>query len=425
MKNYSLLKRFTILSFIPFIITGIILSFFESEHIRKDQIQDIMAITHLTLNALLMPDLSSEEFTRPFSADKIKTLNQKLDQIMKSSDVIAIKIWDTRGNILYSDNSALISKNFKSNEELSTALSGKVSYNIAKPDKDENRNLLAKNNKIIEIYEPIIFNDKLVGAFEIYRPYDETEKHLMMLNRNIILTMFLGLLILYLFLLKIIFNASNTLIIQNKSLQEQKTALEESFVKLNNTYKNTVITLSKAVDARDPHTAGHSERVTKIALKIGSNLGLPIERLEILELGAMFHDIGKLGVPDNILLKPGRLSEDEFKKIKEHPSIGVNILKGIGFLKDVLPIILHHHEKVAGDGYPAGIKGNEIPFESRIIAVVDTYDAITSDRPYRKGLSHNYALDEIKKNKGIQFDLDVVDAFLSIASFIDSEHLIV
>ena len=240
------------------------------------------------------------------------------------------------------------------------------------------------------------------------------KQHINMLNQLITLVMFSGLLVLYLFLLKIIYNASNKLIAQNRSLLEQKEALEKAFGTLNSTYKDTIVTLSNAVDARDPYTAGHSERVAAISLGTGKKLGLSKENLEKLELSALFHDIGKLGVPDNILLKPGKLDALEYQKIMEHPSIGVNILKDIEFLNDSLPTILHHHERYAGKGYPDGISGKDIPLEARIICVADTYDAMTSDRPYRKGLSHKEAISEIIRFKGLQFDPEIADAFLTL-----------
>ncbi len=259
-----------------------------------------------------------------------------------------------------------------------------------------------------------LISNHIKEVFGNFVPYDQAEKHLKTLNGIIIFTMFAGLIILYLFLLQVIRNASNKLISQNKHLQQQKEALEKAYSVLNSTYKSTVTVLSKAVDARDPYTSGHSERVTSISIKIGNKLGMDKEQKETLELSALFHDIGKIGVPDNILLKPGKLDNDEFQKIKEHPSIGINILKNIDFLKDALPVILHHHERYSGDGYPDGIKGDAIPLEARIICIADSYDAMTSDRPYRKGMSHELAISEIIKFKGIQFDPAIVDSFLSI-----------
>jgi HD-GYP domain-containing protein (c-di-GMP phosphodiesterase class II) len=261
----------------------------------------------------------------------------------------------------------------------------------------------------------VLISNHVRGVFEVYFPDQMVEQHIAMLNRLIIIVMFSGLLILYLFLLKIIYNASTTLISQNQSLQEQKNTLAQAYSALNSSYKATIATLSNAVDARDPYTAGHSNRVAAISMEIGKVFGLSSDILEKLEISALFHDIGKLGVPDNILLKPGKLDELEFQKIKEHPFIGVGILKNIDFLKDSLPIILHHHERYSGGGYPDGISKGDIPLEARIICVADTYDAMTSDRPYRKGLSHEEAIVEIVKFKGIQFDPEIVDSFLLIA----------
>lgn len=410
LQKISLFKRFTVYSLIAFIITGTVLGLFISNHIKNDKIQNVKDITLLTLDTLIKPEFTPNEFEGPLSQSKVDSLNQKFDRIMKSNNIIGIKIWNKKGNILYSDNQNQIGKSLVINEDMKDALNNTLKLRISKPDEDVNTTY----NEVIKIYAPIVFNGTVSGVFEVYVPYEEVKQHILMLNRTIILVMFFGLFILYLLLIKIIYNASNTLVLQNESLLIKQRELEESYLKLNSTYKNTVVTLSNAVDARDPYTAGHSARVTKISLEIGRNLGLSKQQLETLELAALFHDIGKLGVPDNVLLKPGKLTDSEFEKIKEHPTIGVNILKNIDFLSATLQVILHHHEKFAGGGYPKGIKGSDIPLESRIIAVADTYDAMTSDRPYRKGLSHNESIAEIQKYKGLQFDADVVDAFLKI-----------
>ncbi len=245
-------------------------------------------------------------------------------------------------------------------------------------------------------------------------PVGEINVHLNSINSLIFIVMFIGLLILYLFLMKIIYSASKTLVNQNSSLQEQKSELEKSNDILKKTYKDTIKTLSSTVDARDSYTAGHSERVATLSVKIAEKLGLEIKEIEILETSALFHDIGKMGVPDSILLKPDKLNEMEFDKIKEHPTIGINILNNIEFIKESLPAIKHHHEREDGSGYPDGLKGKEIPLGSKIIGIADSYDAMKSDRPYRKGLSHEAAILEIIRCKSTQFDSELVDIFLTI-----------
>ena len=260
----------------------------------------------------------------------------------------------------------------------------------------------------------IVVESHVVKIFKIYIPANLLNTHITDLNLLIGMVMFSGLIILYFLLLRIIYNASKELSDQTESIQIQKDELEKAYIAIQLSYKDTVLALSKAVDARDSYTAGHSERVAKIAMDIAQKLGFPKKKIEQLEIAALFHDIGKLGIPDSILLKPEKLNEAEIQIIQQHPIIGANILKDVIFLKDTLSIILHHHERYSGEGYPDGIKGDQIPIESRIISIADTYDAMTSDRPYRKGMSHLTAIDEIIRYKGIQFDPLLVNAFLSI-----------
>lgn len=228
------------------------------------------------------------------------------------------------------------------------------------------------------------------------------------------IVMLSGLLLLYAVLLRAVYNASNTIIQRDHEMTENKKHLEEALRKLKHSYRETVTAASAAIDTRDAYTAGHSRRVADIACKIGKELELEDSQLECLELAAMFHDIGKIGVPDKILNKPGRLDEEEYKKIQEHSLLGYNILRKIEFLSPMLPAILYHHERPDGKGYPEGLTGDRIPIGASIIAIADTYDAMTSDRPYRTALSHESAIEELKKYSGTQFEKVVVDAFLKI-----------
>jgi HD-GYP domain-containing protein (c-di-GMP phosphodiesterase class II) len=179
-------------------------------------------------------------------------------------------------------------------------------------------------------------------------------------------------------------------------------------------YEGSIFSLAAAIDARDHYTHGHSSRVSEIALAIGRSLKLSNETLKNIRLASLLHDIGKIGVPDSILLKPGRLTEREFEIIKKHPVYAVNILKHLPRLKDIVPIVYHEHEHYDGKGYVEGLKADKIPIESRIIAVADAFEAMTSNRPYRKAMSKKNAIKEIKRNSGTQFDPVIVKAFLKI-----------
>jgi len=175
---------------------------------------------------------------------------------------------------------------------------------------------------------------------------------------------------------------------------------------------STLNSLAKILDARDPHTSQHSSRVTTLSIALGKEFGLPDDDLDILYISASLHDIGKVGIPDSILLKPGGLTDEEFAFIKRHPDIGADILKPIPPLAKETLIIRHHHERYDGKGYPSGLEGEDIPFLSRIITLADSFDAMTSDRPYRKGLPIEKAVEEIERCKGTQFDPALSDVFI-------------
>ncbi|MFA5872960.1 MAG: HD domain-containing phosphohydrolase [Anaerolineales bacterium] len=183
---------------------------------------------------------------------------------------------------------------------------------------------------------------------------------------------------------------------------------------LEKTSATTLIALTRALDARDQDTEGHSERVADLAMEIGREMGLEEAVLSPLRLAALMHDIGKIGVPDVVLHKPGPLFEQEWALIRKHPQTGFDILKNIPYLAPALDAILQHHEKYNGKGYPVGLSGDAISLSARILAIVDVYDALTSNRPYRPAFSPEKALEIIRGEAGQQFDPEVVQAFVRI-----------
>lgn len=180
------------------------------------------------------------------------------------------------------------------------------------------------------------------------------------------------------------------------------------------TYLETIMALALAVEAKDPYSAGHSKRVGFYAMKIGEQMGLDQEMLRTLNDAGVLHDIGKIGIKDEILLKPAPLTADEHKIMQQHSVIGEAIVKPVRSLSKVVALVRHHHERFDGGGYPNGLKGEAIPFGARILSVADTYDAMVTDRPYRKRLTLDQTKAELKKNAGIQHDPKVVEAFLKI-----------
>lgn len=188
----------------------------------------------------------------------------------------------------------------------------------------------------------------------------------------------------------------------------------ELFNNLEKAYLDTLSALTNAIDAKDSYTRGHSDRVTELSVRLAKEAKLDNSDLEKIRLGGMLHDIGKIGIPESILNKPGRLDDQEFEVIKSHPVLGVSILGSVEFLQNVVPIIKHHHERYDGRGYPDKLNGAEIPYLARIVSIADTYDAMTTNRPYRKALTIEESLREIERCKGTQFDPELADLFIQM-----------
>lgn len=196
--------------------------------------------------------------------------------------------------------------------------------------------------------------------------------------------------------------------------RKQADEIESAYLELEVTYDQTLAALSQALDARDRETEGHSLRVARIAYSLAREFGLSVEQAKTLERGAILHDIGKIGISDTILLKPGPLDPKEWQMMRQHPDIGARIIEGVPFLQEALPVIRYHQERWDGSGYPIGLKGTEIPIMARIFAVVDAFDALTTNRPYRSPISVEEAIEYINSKSGILFDPAIVEIFIKM-----------
>ena len=203
-------------------------------------------------------------------------------------------------------------------------------------------------------------------------------------------------------------------IAQMNEIKKINIQLSDTYEKLEQAYLDSIQTLRYTVEAKDPYTRGHSDRVSLYSVLIGKYLGLSEKDLKTLEIGGLFHDIGKIGVPDAILRKETKLTDDEYSEIKNHPAIGAHILSSAEIFKDIIPIVKHHHEKYDGNGYPGRLKGEEIPYLARIAAIADTFDAMTSKRTYRDALPLETVIAEFERCRGTQFDPKLDDVFLDI-----------
>lgn len=230
---------------------------------------------------------------------------------------------------------------------------------------------------------PLKIKDKIIGVINVHSesPYSYTAESLKLLTT---------------------LSSQVAIAIENARLHED----------LRETFLATIETLAETIEKRDPYTAGHTKMVSEYSLAMGEEIGLSEARLDRLRLSSILHDIGKIGIRDDILLKKGKLSDEEVAEMKKHAQYGHEILSPISQLKDILDGGKYHHERYDGQGYPDGLKGEEIPIEARIIAIADSYDAMTSDRPYRQGLSREVAREELIRCSGTQFDPEIVETFL-------------
>ncbi|MBM4137475.1 MAG: HD domain-containing protein [Nitrospira sp.] len=217
-----------------------------------------------------------------------------------------------------------------------------------------------------------------------------------------------------------IIDITETKIKENKLIKSREAFLnmlretDHSYKELKEIYKAIILSFANAIDAKSRWTKGHSERVTNYAIAIAKEIGLKAKDIETLRIASLLHDIGKIGTYDVILDKPGRLNDEELALVRMHPVKGEEILKPVRQLQQIFPIIRHHHERIDGNGYPDRLRGEEIPFFARIVHVADSFDSMTADRPYRPAPGKEYAVSELKKYSGTQFDPRAAEAFLRV-----------
>jgi len=269
---------------------------------------------------------------------------------------------------------------------------------------------------VVKVWAPLrSAKGRPVGAAEVSLDDSVVNDTLPASSRTIWLAVGIVFGVLWLVLATLVRGASWRLRTQNEDLAAHSRELTESSRRLEETLLETIETLNAAVEARDPYTAGHSQRVRRVALAIGRDLRLSPKQLGALGTAALFHDIGKIGMPDSILTKPDRLSPAEASVMREHATRGAEIVSRISSLHDSVPAIRHHHERWDGLGYPDGLSGEDIPLEAAIIAIADAWDAMTTARPYAVALHLSEAMRQIRAGRGKQFNPLVVDTFLEMA----------
>jgi hypothetical protein len=347
-------------------------------------------------------------------------MSQTILRVLRGQpDVVSVKVWRADGTLAWTSLDAnRIGHRFPLDRDLGKAIRGnRAVASVISPDSEGEDGAEGRLgfHQLVQVYAPLesAGNARAIGAYEIYANPAALQRIIGSRVRMIWFAVGGVFVILWLLLALLVRGASRTLRLRTAQLRDRSARLLESYRLLEESALEAVESLNATVEARDPYTAGHSQRVQRIAVAIGEALDLPRNRLEALGLAGLFHDIGKLRVPDSVLTKPGPLSPDEFDLIKRHPDDGADIVGHLGRLRDVLPFIRHHHERWDGAGYPAGLAGAEIPLEAAIVGLADAWDAMTTERPYSRARTSEEAAEEILRARGTQFAPSVVDAFFA------------
>jgi putative nucleotidyltransferase with HDIG domain len=354
--------------------------------------------------------------------------------VLSQHDIATVKVWrkdgilawtSTRsrassGRLVANRDRQLIDHHIPPDDELDEALHENRAVAKLVGTGGEGEDAFDRNElgykELFEVYAPIENRRQThaIGAYEIYANPEALSR--LIGSRRTMLWLAVGgvFLALWAALALLVRGASRTLRRQNEKLRRRTLRLVESNRLLEQSALEAVESLNATVDAKDPYTAGHSQRVQRIAVALGEELGLEREQLEVLRFAGLFHDIGKIGVPDAILTKPDRLTELEFEIVKRHPVDGARIVGRLHSLHSAVPAVLHHHERWDGHGYPHGLRGDRIPLEAAVVGLADAVDAMTTDRPYSAARPLEDAADEVVRNRGTQFAPAVVDAFVRL-----------
>jgi HD-GYP domain-containing protein (c-di-GMP phosphodiesterase class II) len=372
---------------------------------------------------ILDPYLTASDMSGQLSPARYAQTDALVHQEILHQHIVRVKIWNATGMLIYSDQQDLVGLHFPPSDELKAALAGTFGTDVSTLSKAENQAERPEFDRLLDVYVPLrpMGSSQVLGAYEIYHDLSALDPHIADMRRFVWLSVGIGFLVLYVSLFTLVHRASRELVrrnAENARLYGETRQLygetRQLYHGLSKAYDHTLEALAAALDARDKETEGHSRRVVAYALALARQLNMPEDELTTLQRGALLHDIGKIGVPDAILRKPGPLSAEEWQVMRRHPDWGRNILAGIPFLAGASRIVSTHQERWDGSGYPAGLAGEAIPLGARIFAVADTYDAITSARSYRAARSYSIARAEIERVAGTQFDPKVAEAFRQI-----------
>jgi putative nucleotidyltransferase with HDIG domain len=429
-RSLTLLRVFLLASALICAGAGVALGSILSRSVKSEALDAEKSALARYVDGVVQPTLvHGNRIEIPWQQDA-----QLEEGVLRQRDIVTVKVWQadgvlawtnklsrsSRGRLVPNPNREEIDHHLGLDHELQEAIdtNAPVAALVGTGGKGEDsfeRNDLGYRN-LFEVYAPIegATGKRPIGAYEIYADPHALDRLIGSRRTTLWLAVTGVFAALWALLALLVRGASHTLRRQNAELRTRTIELVESNRLLEASALEAVESLNATVDAKDPYTAGHSQRVQRIAVAIGEELGLEQERLDVLRFAGLFHDIGKIGVPDAILMKPDRLTKLEFEIVKRHPEDGARIVGRLRRLEAAVPAILHHHERWDGNGYPYRLSGEGIPLEAAIVGLADAVDAMTTDRPYSYARTLGEATEEVVRNRGTQFAPAVVDAFVAL-----------
>ncbi|GAB4278334.1 MAG: hypothetical protein Kow0056_10530 [Coriobacteriia bacterium] len=414
-QKEDLLRVFAIRSLVVLAAVAVLLGIVVTVAVRQAVIRGAAQSTSLMASAVLGAHVRLEDLDSGLSPEQRASLDDMFVSDVGADDLLAAKVWDSQGRLVYSSFAEdVIGESHLEDPELAAALSGEMETEIVLTPEEESRHQFDAAGPLLEVYLPLTEPDsgQVAGAFEAYTAYAPVQAGIRTTSAVIWAVLLVGSAAAFVVQFSVVRRAVMRVEEAEAYAERVEQKLQSTAEEFEKHALGTLAGLVSAVDAKDEYTGSHSLAVAEYATAIGVELGLSSEERKLLERAALLHDIGKIGTPGDILRKPGRLDEGERLVINEHSAMGAQIVDSIPFLRDVVPIIRHHHERWDGSGYPDGLWGEEIPRLARILAVADAFDAMTSDRPYRTAKSVDEALAEIERCSGQQFDPEAVRALV-------------
>jgi len=411
-RSITLMRVFLASSAVILVVGGVALSWVLSRTLERQALVDARTSLTQYVGGVLSPQLLDGGRLR-VSGSLPGTVASQLRQ---QPELRVVKVWRADGVLAWTNLAPeRIGRRFDLDGDLGETIRERratASFDDLGSDEDHAEAGLHLRH-VLEVYAPIASADgrHVLGAYEIYASPHHLESFIASRKHVVWISVAAVFAALYAALALLVRGASATLTRQADALRARSRDLLDAYGRLEERSLEAIETLNATVDARDPYTAGHSARVQRIALAVADELGVAQTRLPVIRYGSLFHDIGKIGVPDAILGKEGPLTPAEYDVIKRHPADGADIVAKLGSLRDAVPLIRHHHERWDGFGYPDGLRAEEIPTEACVVGLADAWDAMTSDRPYRAALGIAEAASQVRAGRGTQFSPTVVDAF--------------